>query len=87
MRLVGHSVAEREEARVSFKAGGRRGGEILLYRFLFVTGGDASYFKKPGLPEEARQAEPGPSVLLLLIVSLSIAVIVLGLLWFVLFRA
>ena len=29
-------------------------------------------------PTEARQAEPGPSVLLLLVVSLSIAVIVLG---------
>jgi hypothetical protein len=35
---------------------------------------------------EARQAEPGPSVLLLLVVSLSIAVIVLGLVWFVFFR-
>ena len=29
-------------------------------------------------PTEARQAEPGPSVLLLLVVSLSIAVIVLA---------
>ena len=37
-------------------------------------------------PKEARQAEPGPSVLLLLVVSLSIAVIVLGLVWFVFFR-
>ena len=37
-------------------------------------------------PTEARQAEPGPSVLLLLVVSLSIAVIVLGLVWFVFFR-
>ena len=36
-------------------------------------------------PTEARQAEPGPSVLLLLVVSLSIAVIVLGLVWFVFF--
>ena len=37
-------------------------------------------------PAEARQAEPGPSVLLLLVVSLSTAVIVLGLVWFVFFR-
>jgi hypothetical protein len=37
-------------------------------------------------PTEARQAEPGPSVLLLLVVSLSIAVIVMGLAWFVFFR-
>jgi hypothetical protein len=37
-------------------------------------------------PMEARQAEPGPSVLLLLVVSLSLAVIVMGLVWFVFFR-
>jgi hypothetical protein len=36
-------------------------------------------------PTEARQAEPGPSVLLLLVVSLSIAVIAMGLVWFVFF--
>ena len=47
-------------------------------------------FKKNGAiierPTEARQAEPGPSVLLLLVVSLSLAAIVLGLVWFVFFR-
>ena len=39
-------------------------------------------------PAEARQAEPGPSVLLILIVSvvLALALIVLGTVWFVLFR-
>jgi hypothetical protein len=37
-------------------------------------------------PTEARQAEPGPSVLFLLVVSLSIAVIVMALVWFVFFR-
>jgi hypothetical protein len=37
-------------------------------------------------PTEARQAEPGPSVLLLLVVSLSIAVIVMALVWFAYFR-
>ena len=37
-------------------------------------------------PAEGRQAEPGPSVLLLLVVSLSTAVIALGLVWFVFFR-
>jgi hypothetical protein len=35
---------------------------------------------------EARQAEPGPSVLLLLIVSLGLAVLILGGVWFVFFR-
>jgi hypothetical protein len=37
-------------------------------------------------PTEARQAEPGPSVLLLLVVSLSIAVVVMALVWFAFFR-
>ncbi len=35
---------------------------------------------------EARQAEPGPSVLALLAVSTGLAVIILGVLWFVFFR-
>jgi hypothetical protein len=47
-------------------------------------------FKKHGViietSTEARQAEPGPSVLLLLVVGLSLAVIVVGLVWFVFFR-
>jgi hypothetical protein len=33
-------------------------------------------------PMEARQAEPGPSVLLLLIISVSIAVIAMAFVWF-----
>ena len=37
-------------------------------------------------PTEARQAEPGPSVLALLVVSLGLAVLVLGVVWFVFFR-
>ena len=47
--------------------------------------------KKHGIiietPMEARQAEPGPSILLLLVVSVSIAVIALAGIWFVFFRA
>lgn len=35
---------------------------------------------------EARQAEPGPSVLALLMVSTGLAVLILGVLWFVFFR-
>jgi hypothetical protein len=35
---------------------------------------------------EARQAEPGPSVLALLTISTGLAVLILGLVWFVLFR-
>jgi hypothetical protein len=37
-------------------------------------------------PTEARQAEPGPSVLALLIASTGLAVLILGLVWFVFFH-
>jgi hypothetical protein len=35
---------------------------------------------------EARQAEPGPSVLALLTVATGLAVLILGVVWFVFFR-
>jgi hypothetical protein len=35
---------------------------------------------------EARQAEPGPSVLALLTISTGLAVLILGTVWFVFFR-
>jgi hypothetical protein len=37
-------------------------------------------------PTEARQAEPGPSILALLTVSTGLAVLILGVVWFVFFR-
>jgi hypothetical protein len=37
-------------------------------------------------PTEARQAEPAPSVLALLTVSTGLAILVLGIVWFVFFR-
>lgn len=37
-------------------------------------------------PTEARRGEPGPSVLALLTVSTGLAVLILGVVWFVLFR-
>jgi len=37
-------------------------------------------------PTEARQAEPGPSVLALLVISTGLAVLILGVIWFVWFR-
>jgi hypothetical protein len=37
-------------------------------------------------PTEARQAEPGPSVLALLTISTALAVLILGVVWFVFFR-
>src|SRR3954468_2890535 len=37
-------------------------------------------------PTEARQAEPGPSVLALLVASTGLAVLILGVVWFVFFR-
>jgi hypothetical protein len=37
-------------------------------------------------PTEARQGEPGPSVLSLLAVSTGLAVLILGIVWFVFFR-
>jgi hypothetical protein len=36
--------------------------------------------------EEARQAEAGPSVLALLVASAGLAVLILGVVWFVFFR-
>ena len=37
-------------------------------------------------PTEARQAEPGPSMLALLTVSTGLAVLILGVIWFEFFR-
>ena len=37
-------------------------------------------------PTEARQAEPGPSILMLLIASVSLAVLLMAIVWFVFFR-
>jgi hypothetical protein len=37
-------------------------------------------------PMEARQAEPGPSILLILVVSVSVAVAALAIVWFLFFR-
>jgi hypothetical protein len=37
-------------------------------------------------PTEARQGEPGPSVLALLTVSTGLAILILGAVWFVFFR-
>jgi hypothetical protein len=46
--------------------------------------------KKHGIiietPTEARQAEPGPSVLALLTISTALAVLILGAVWFAFFR-
>jgi hypothetical protein len=46
--------------------------------------------KKHGIiietPTEARQAEPGPSVLALLTISTCLAVLILGVVWFAFFR-
>jgi hypothetical protein len=37
-------------------------------------------------PTEARQAEPGPSVLALLTITTGLAMLILGVIWFVFFR-
>ena len=37
-------------------------------------------------PTEARQGEPGPSVLALLTISTALAILILGVVWFVFFR-
>ena len=37
-------------------------------------------------PTEARQGEPGPSVLALLTISTGLAVLILGVIWFVFFH-
>jgi len=38
-------------------------------------------------PTQARQAEPGPSVLALLTISTGLAVLILGVIWFVFFHS
>ena len=37
-------------------------------------------------PTEARQGEPGPSVLAMLAISTALAILILGVVWFVFFR-
>ena len=37
-------------------------------------------------PTEARQAEPGPSILKVLVISVALAAIVLGAVWMIFFR-
>jgi hypothetical protein len=37
-------------------------------------------------PTEARQAEAGPSVLVLMVVSLVLAIVVMGVIWMIFFR-
>jgi hypothetical protein len=37
-------------------------------------------------PMEARQAEPGPSILLLLVISVGIAALAMAVVWFAFFR-
>jgi hypothetical protein len=37
-------------------------------------------------PTEARQAEPGPSILKVLVISVALAAIVLGAVWIIFFR-
>lgn len=37
-------------------------------------------------PTEARQAEPGPSILALLVISIGLAIVILGIVWFVFIR-
>jgi hypothetical protein len=45
--------------------------------------------KKHGIiietPDEARQAEPGPSVLAVLVISTGLAVLIVGVIWFAFF--
>ena len=37
-------------------------------------------------PTEARQAEAGPSILALLVISTGLAIVILGIIWFVFIR-
>jgi hypothetical protein len=57
----------------------------------FVANNEGAMATKPDVPvvetaREARGAEPGPSVLALLTISLGLAIIILGVVWFVFFR-
>jgi hypothetical protein len=74
---------------------------IISDHALLSTGGAARHYRHSGnevtmathregriveTPTEARQAEPGPSVLALLTISTGLAVLILGVVWFVFFR-
>src|SRR4051794_8153396 len=63
-------------------------GAARHYRHLRIEGAMAT--RREGrtveTPTEARQAEPGPSVLALLAVSIGLAVLILGVVWFAFFR-
>lgn len=37
-------------------------------------------------PMEARQAEPGPSIFMLLTISTGLAIVILGVIWFIFFH-
>jgi hypothetical protein len=70
-----------------------------MMRWLFVAAGsEAGGLKNRGpmarrqdrqiieTPTEARQGEAGPSVLALLAVSIGLAILIMGVIWFVFFR-
>jgi hypothetical protein len=38
------------------------------------------------MPTEARQAEPGPSIFMLLVISTGLAVLILGAVWLIFFQ-
>jgi hypothetical protein len=70
---------------------------MMWKKFQYLTGSTAENLsessmpiKKHGIiietPTEARQAEPGPSVLALLAISTCLVVLILGGLWFAFFR-
>jgi hypothetical protein len=80
---------------------GRKSRNIIRHHALLPTHGAARRSQHSGIEgimatrqheqivetaTEARQAEPGPSVLALLTISTGLAILILGVIWFVFFR-
>jgi hypothetical protein len=89
-RLVGSRPENREHHPASRVASDTRRHKGLR-AFLDIKGSEGSMATRRQdqiveTPTEARQAEPGPSVLALLTVSTGLAVLILGVVWFVFFR-
>jgi hypothetical protein len=97
-----HNGVNRREGRLRrYRTAGPSARNIIPDHALLSTGAAARHYRHSGIevtmatrrqgqivetPTEARQGEPGPSVLALLTISTGLAVLILGVVWFVFFR-
>jgi hypothetical protein len=94
MGLTGHNIAgptgpeHHLKPCVACDTGRCKAFATLVNQYLAIEGTMATrhHDRIVETPTEARQAEPGPSVLALLAVSTGLAILILGVVWFVFFR-